>query len=88
MAILIDPVAQAIEDEREKRERAWDAQEARVRREHDYRMAKLEFSVNTRHKVLMAFAKAPVLFVLAFTVPKLIRSGKDVPKFLQTFMSL
>lgn len=67
------------------------AQDA-AKRQHDLQVAQLRYRTQPRHKavakVCIAFAKAPALCVLAITIPVLILRDREVPKYLQDFLSL
>jgi hypothetical protein len=62
------------------------------RQQHELNLAKLKYQTQPRHKavarVAVAFAKAPALLILAFTLPLLVLCGRGVPKELADFMQL
>lgn len=92
MARVYDPEREEIERREEYDARDYAAAVEAERREHEYRLAKLKYSTEARHKALyktfVALCKGPAWFVLAITLPMVIRAGKDIPKFLQDFMNL
>lgn len=79
---------EAYELERLEQQEAADREEAREakEREHEYRLAKLKYSTAGRFRmwvrVLIAFAKAPAIFVLAFTLKD------DAPEHWKKFIEL
>lgn len=86
------PAATALEIKREVEERIFQADQARARREQEYKLAKLELGVSTRHKafvqIAIALVKAPALMVLCILLPVLVLNDKDLPPALVDFLSL
>lgn len=88
---IVQPNREEIRQEEWIERDFWAAQEAQ-KREHEYRLARLKYSTQTRHKaverVLVAMLKAPACLALAVSLPRLEAAGKETPKFLKDFMSL
>ena len=84
MAVQRDPNI----EQYEKEEREFFARESDKMREKDVKLAELSANTKTEQTKVRGLYKAPALFVLAFWVPILIILNREVPQFIQDFMSL
>lgn len=76
--------------EREELERAREA--TRELREHEYRVAKLEYATQPRYKsierVISAIAKAPAMGIVAICVTVLAAKGVKIPECLSKYLTV
>lgn len=84
--LAVDPEAYELERLERIEEADREEERAKAEREHELRLAKLKYSTAGRFRmwgrVLIAFAKAPAIFVLAF------KSKSDLPEYWQKFLDI
>jgi len=84
MAITRDPNIEKFE----KEEREFFARETEKGRDRDVKLAELSAKSTTQTTKVRGLAKAPAWFVLACWIPILILLKREIPQFIQDFMSL
>lgn len=85
-----------IEREEELQDRDWaaavEAKREEAKRQHELSIVRIKSAVPQRHKTItrigVAFAKIPAMIVLAFMLPLLVLSGKEIPRSLTDFLEL